>query len=113
MKEIKAIIHPHMVHKVVHALHELEHFPGFTLLDARGQGRGRGAGGAFVVTEDDIDYHRKTVMVVVCSDEIAATIADTIRETAHTGQRGDGIITVKNLEEVIRIRTGETGDIAV
>lgn len=38
MKEIKAIIHPHMVHKVVQALRELEHFPGFTLLDARGQG---------------------------------------------------------------------------
>jgi nitrogen regulatory protein PII len=113
MKEIKAIIHPHMVHKVVHALHELEHFPGFTLLDARGQGRGRGAGGAYVITEDDIDYHRKTVIVVVCADEIAATIADTIRETAHTGHKGDGIITVRNLEEVIRIRTGEKNDLAV
>ncbi|MFY9268559.1 MAG: P-II family nitrogen regulator, partial [Candidatus Manganitrophaceae bacterium] len=71
------------------------------------------AGGAFVVTEDDIDYHRKTVMVVVCSDEMAATIADSIRETARTGQRGDGIITVRDLEAVIRIRTGETGGIAV
>ena len=113
MKEIKAIIHPHMVHKVVRALHEMEHFPGFTLLDARGQGRGRGAGGAYVVTEDGIDYHRKTVIVVVCADEMAATLADTIRETAQTGQRGDGIITVRDLEEVIRIRTGEKGDTAV
>ncbi|SRR5579884_499835 len=113
MKEIKAIIHPHMVHKVVRALHALEHFPGFTLLDARGQGRGRGAGGAYVVTEDEIDYHRKTVMVVVCADEMAATLADTIRETAHTGQKGDGIITIRDLEEVIRIRTGEKGDTAV
>ena len=108
MKEIKAIIHPHMVHKVIHALHELEHFPGLTLFDARGEG-----GGAYVVTEDDIDYHRKTVIVVVCADEMAATLADTIRETAQTGQRGDGIITVRDLEEVIRIRTGEKGDTAV
>ena len=50
MKEIKAIIQPHMVSKVVRALHELPHFPGLTLFDARGQGRGRAAGGAFKVT---------------------------------------------------------------
>ncbi len=113
MKEIKAIIHPHMVQKVVHALRELDHFPGFTLLDARGQGRGRGAKGAYIVTEDDIDYHRKTIMVIVCADEIVSTITETIRKAAHTGHKGDGIITVRNLEEVIRIRTGEKGDIAV
>ena len=113
MKEITAIIHQHMANKVVHALHKLEHFPGFTLLDARGQGRGRGLGGAFVITEDEIDYHRKTVMGIVCSDEMVTTIVATIRETAHTGQRGDGIITVRNLTEVIRIRTGEKDDIAV
>ncbi|MEK6590330.1 MAG: P-II family nitrogen regulator [Nitrospinota bacterium] len=113
MKEIKAIIHPHMVSKVVRTLHEIEHFPGFTLLDARGQGRGRGAGGAYVVTEDDIDYHRKVVMVVVCSDEIAPTITETIRNAAHTGHKGDGIIIVGELAEVIRIRTGEQNDLAV
>lgn len=113
MKEIKAIIHPHMVHKVVHALHELEHFPGLTLLEGRGEGRGRGPGGAYVVLENDIDYHQKTVMVIVCSDERVATITETIQTAAHTGHPGDGIITVKDLEEVIRIRTGETGDIAV
>jgi nitrogen regulatory protein P-II 1 len=113
MKEIKAIIHPHMVSKVVLALHEIEHFPGFTLLDARGQGRGRGAGGAYVVTENDIDYHRKVVMVVVCSDEIAPTIAETIRNAAHTGHKGDGIIIVGELADVIRIRTGEQNDLAV
>lgn len=113
MKKIKAIIHPHMVSKVVGALHEIEHFPGVTLLDARGQGRGRGAGGAYVVTEDEIDYHRKVVVIVVCSDEIAPALTEAIRSAAHTGTKGDGIITVGNLSEVVRIRSGERNDLAV
>lgn len=113
MKEIKAIIQPHMVSKVVRALHELPHFPGLTVFDARGQGRGRGAGGAFKVTEDSIDYHRKTVLEIVCADEHAASIAETIRQHAHTGRTGDGIIIVTDLGEVIRIRTGEQQQQAV
>lgn len=113
MKEIKAIIQPHMVSKVVRALHELPHFPGLTLFDARGQGRGRGAGGAFKVTEDSIDYHRKTVLEIVCADELAASIAETIQRAAHTGHAGDGMILVTELPEVIRIRTGEKQQHAV
>ncbi|TAJ96825.1 MAG: P-II family nitrogen regulator [Candidatus Manganitrophaceae bacterium] len=113
MKEIKAIIHPHMVHKVVHALEALEHFPGFTLLDAQGQGRGRGTGGAYVVTEEDIGYHRKSVLVVVCSGELVEAIVETIRSAAHTGHKGDGIITVGELGQVVRIRSGEKNDLAV
>lgn len=107
MKEIKAIIQPHMVSKVVRALHELSHFPGLTISDARGQGRGRGAGGAFKVTEDSLDYHPRTVLDILCADELAANIVETIRQAAHTGHSGDGIITVTDLAEVIRIRTGE------
>ena len=113
MKEIKAILHPHMVSNVVRALHGLDHFPGFTLLDARGQGRGRGAGGSFKITEDEIDYHRKVVLLVICSDEIAGTVTETIQNAAHTGIKGDGIIVVSELTEVIRIRTGEGKDKAV
>lgn len=113
MKEIKAIIQPHMLSKVVRALHELPHFPGLTLSDARGQGRGRGAGGAFKITEDDIDYHRKVILEVVCADDLAANIAETIRQAAHTGNKGDGIIIINELREVIRIRTGEKQEQAV
>jgi nitrogen regulatory protein P-II 1 len=107
MKEIKAIIQPHMVSKVVRALHELPHFPGLTLLDALGQGRGRGAGGAFQVTEDNLDYQRKTVIEIVCTPELAGQIVEIIQRTAHTGHPGDGMILVTEIPEVIRIRTGE------
>ena len=107
MKEIKAILQPHIVTKVVHTLHALPHFPGLTLSDAHGQGRGRGAGGSFKLTEDEIDYHRKVILEVVCNDELAPGIAEAIRQAAHTGNQGDGIILVHELSEVIRIRTGE------
>lgn len=113
MKEIKAILQPHIVSRVVRALHELPHFPGLTLSDARGQGRGRGAGGSFKLTEDDIEYHRKVIMEVVCNDDLAAGIAETIRQLAHTGNKSDGIILISELCEVIRIRTGEKQQHAV
>jgi len=113
MKEIKAIIQPYIVSKVVRALHGLDHFPGFTLLDARGQGRGRGEGGSYKVTEEDIDYHRKVMIVVVCSDEFATIVTEAIQNAAHTGNKGDGIIIVSEVAEVIRIRTGEKRDRAL
>ena len=113
MKEIKAILQPHMLSRVVRALHALPHFPGFTVADARGQGRGRGAGGSFKITEDDIDYHRKVVLEIACSDDLASSIAETVRQAAHTGQQGDGLILIRDLEGVIRIRTGERQEQAV
>jgi nitrogen regulatory protein PII len=70
-------------------------------------------GGSYKVTEDDIDYHRKVILEVVCADDLAASIAETIRQAAHTGNMGDGIILVSELREVIRIRTGETQGKAV
>lgn len=113
MKEIRAIIQPHMISKVVRALHELPHFPGLTVFEARGQGRGRGAGGAFKITEDNLDYHRKTVVAIVCADELSVAITETIQQAAHTGHAGDGLITVTDLADVMRIRTGEKQQQAV
>ncbi len=60
MKKIKAIIQPHMVHKVMDALHGLTHFPGVTLSDCLGQGHGHGAGGQFVATERTIGFSKMT-----------------------------------------------------
>ena len=113
MKEIKAILQPHRVSSVVRALHALAHFPGLTISDARGQGRGRGEGGSFQMTEDEIDYHRRVILEVVCADDLAASIADTIRGAAHTGNKGDGIILIGEVQQVVRIRSGETQEHAV
>jgi nitrogen regulatory protein PII len=96
-----------MVSKVVRALHELEHFPGVTLSDVRGQGRGRGTGGSFKITEDSIDYHKKVLLQIYCTDELSQQIADVIQRTSHTGNSGDGIIVIGDVDQVIRIRTSE------
>ncbi len=108
MKEITAIIQPHTLSRVMHALHALPHFPGITVLDAHGQGRGRGAGGAFRPTEDNFTFHRKTVLIVTCAAGHVDQITATLVAAARTGNKGDGLITVKNVSRVIRIRTGET-----
>ena len=113
MKQITAIIQPHMLGKVEHALHALPHFPGFTLLRAKGHGRGRAAGHTYHPTEWDLDEHNKVALFILCSDEFAPPIVDAIRQGAHTGLPGDGIISVCEATEVVRIRTGERGDDAV
>ncbi len=108
MKEITAIIQPHTLSHVMHALHALPHFPGVTLLDAHGQGRGRGTGGAFRPSEDNFTFHKKTVLLVTCDAAHADSVVAAIAQAARTGNKGDGLITVKDVARVIRIRTGET-----
>lgn len=113
MKEIKASIQPHILGRVVQALHALPHFPGITILDAAGQGRGRGAGGAYRVTEEEIFFHQKKRIEVVCADEFVPAIVEAIRTAAHTGHAGDGLITVNDISQAVRIRTGEEADSAL
>jgi nitrogen regulatory protein P-II 1 len=113
MKQITAIIQPHMLAKVEHALHALPRFPGFTLLRAKGHGRGRATGHAWHPTEWDLDEHDKVALVIVCSDELAPQIVEAIRSNARTGLKGDGLIVVVEAAEVVRIGTGERGDDAV
>ena len=108
MNEITAIIQPHTLSRVMHALHGLPHFPGVTLLDAHGQGRGRGTGGAFRPTEDNFTFHKKAVLIITCEAAQADLIATTLVEAARTGNKGDGLVTIKDVARVIRIRTGET-----
>ena len=113
MKQITAIIQPHMLTKVEHALHALPRFPGLTLLGAQGLGRGRAPGHAYQPTEGDIDAHDKVAILILCSDEQAPVIVETGRQSARTGLQGDGIISVCEATEVVRIHTGERGDAAV
>ena len=113
MKQVKAIIQPHMTNKVLEALHELPHFPGLTIFEVSGQGRGCGPSGEYKPAVDDIYERKKRLIEIVCSDSAADQIADTIRVAAHTGRHGDGIIVITEIQEVIRIRTGEKHEGAV
>ncbi|MCK6478617.1 MAG: P-II family nitrogen regulator [Planctomycetaceae bacterium] len=113
MFRVRGVFQPHRLAEVVRALHALPHFPGFTVQDVRGQGRGRGAGGAFKVVEDEIDYHRKTAIEVVCAGSQTDAVVQAILRGAKTGHAGDGIVIVEPLARVVRIRTGEEGEGAV
>jgi nitrogen regulatory protein P-II 1 len=108
MKRIEAIIQPHKLSKVVTALHALPHFPGFTVLDAHGQGHGRGKGGIFAYdNKEGLLYHRRSVLFVLCEAEFAEAIVATIKAAAHTGRAGDGLISVVDVDTVVRIGNPE------
>lgn len=113
MKEIKAIIQPHMLGKVLAALHTVPHFPGVTVSDCQGQGRGRGVGGQFEATHETIFLAKKVKLEVFCSDTDCEELVGLIRKAAHTGNPGDGVIMVADLPRVVRVRSGQEHDQAV
>ncbi len=113
MKQITAVIRPHMLEKVEHALLGLAHFPGYTLLRGKGEGRGRAPGHAFRADAHGIHEHDRAILLIACSDELAPTIVETIRHAARTGHPGDGLVTVAEAVSVVRIRSGERDDAAL
>jgi nitrogen regulatory protein P-II 1 len=113
MKEIKAIIQPHMLPKVMNALHAVPHFPGATVSDCQGQGRGRGASSHFVATEETIFLAKKVKIEIFSSDDVCDELVGVIQASAHTGNPGDGVIIIVDLDRVVRIRTAEEQDDAV
>jgi nitrogen regulatory protein P-II 1 len=113
MKEVKAIIQPHMLAKVMEALHALPHFPGVTVSDCQGQGRGGGAGGQFEATQESVFLKKRTKLELFCTDAVCDDLVEVIQVAAHTGNAGDGVIMVADLPRVVRVRTGEEQDEAV
>jgi nitrogen regulatory protein P-II 1 len=113
MKEIKAIIQPHMLGKVMDALHGLAHFPGITVSDCLGQSRGRGDGGQYVATEQTIGFAKMTKLELLCTDAACDELVRVLQSAAHTGNPGDGVIMVADLARVVRIGTGQEQDQAV
>jgi nitrogen regulatory protein P-II 1 len=113
MKQVMAHIQPHMLDKVMDALHALPHFPGMTVSDCQGQGRGLGRGRQFQPTPQTVFFTKKVTLELICSDDTADDIVSTIARAAKTGHPGDGVITVADVARVVRIRTGEEGKGAV
>ena len=111
MKRIEGFIRAHRMPKVVAALHALPHFPGFTIVDCHGQGEGRGEGGHFVYDPDEgIQYHKSQIVIVICPDEEAQAIAETIARAGCTGETCDGLVAITDVPQVICAR--KSGGIA-
>ena len=108
MKKIEAVIKPFKLDEVKEALHDVG-VSGITVLEAKGFGRQKGHTELYRGAEYVVDFLPKVKVEVVLGDDAVEAAIDAIRNAAQTGRIGDGKIFVSNVEEVIRIRTGETG----
>ena len=104
MKEIKAIIQPFMLDKVVEALAEVPGFPGMTVTDIRGFGRQKG--GREEGSKAPFAFVSKVKIEVVVPDGLVETVVATLSEAARTGHAGDGKLFVYPVLSARRIRTG-------
>jgi nitrogen regulatory protein P-II 2 len=112
MKLITAIIKPFKSDDVREALSELG-VSGMTLTEVKGFGRQKGHTELYRGAEYVIDFLPKVKLEVAVEDGLADQAVEAICKAANTGQIGDGKIFVSNLEQSIRIRTGETGNEAL
>ncbi|MGB7343116.1 MAG: P-II family nitrogen regulator [Pirellulaceae bacterium] len=112
MKKVEAVVRHFKLEDVKNALTE-RGIQGMTVTEVRGFGRQKGHTEIYRGTEYAIDFVPKVKIEVVCTSDNLQTVIDTILQTAQTGQIGDGKIFVTNLEDSIRIRTGEHGEEAL
>jgi len=112
MKKIEAIIKPLKLNAVKESLHEIN-LSGMTIIDVKGFGRQKGQDGI----QDKIDYsdefHAKIKIEIIVEDKKAENAINAIKNAAYSGKIGDGKIFVSNIEQVLRIRTGEEGSEAI
>ena len=112
MKLVTAIIKPFKLDDVREALSEIG-VQGITVTEVKGFGRQKGHTELYRGAEYVVDFLPKVKLEVAVDDDMAEKVIDAITQVANTGKIGDGKIFVTPLEQVIRIRTGETGKDAV
>jgi nitrogen regulatory protein P-II 1 len=108
MKKIEAIIKPFKLDDVKEALSEIGIY-GMTVTEVNGYGRQKGHKEIYRGAEYVVDFVPKIKLEIVVSDERADETINTVRTAANSGKIGDGKIFVLPVEQVIRVRTGETG----
>jgi len=112
MKKIEAVIKPFKLDEVKEALQELG-VQGMTVLEAKGYGRQKGHTELYRGAEYVVDFLPKIKIEVVVADDQLAGSLEAIQTAARTGRIGDGKIFVSDVLDVIRIRTGENGALAI
>ena len=112
MKKVEAVIRHFKLEDIKNALTE-KGVSGMTISEVRGFGRQKGHTEMYRGTEYAVDFVPKVKLEVVCADGNLSVVLDSIMRSAQTGQIGDGKIFVTDLQNVIRIRTGEQGEDAL
>jgi nitrogen regulatory protein P-II 2 len=112
MKLVTAVVKPFRLDDVRNALAEVG-VQGMTVTEVKGFGRQRGHTELYRGAEYVVDFLPKVKLEVAVGDDLVERVIEAIIESAKTGKVGDGKIFVTDLEQVYRIRTGETGDQAI
>ena len=112
MKKIEAIIKPLKLPEVNEALHEIG-VSGMTVLDVKGFGRQRGQNGLIKEKEHNDEFRNKVKIEIIVENDNSKNAVKAIQKAAYSGKIGDGKIFISNIDQVIRIRTGEKGSDAV
>jgi nitrogen regulatory protein P-II 1 len=112
MKKIEAVIREEQLPLVRKALEDVG-YPGITITGVRGHGRQKGITQQWRGREFTVDLLPKAKLEMIVSDSDADRIVQTIAENARTGAVGDGKIWVSDISTIVRVRTGESGDVAI
>ena len=112
MKKIEAIVREEKVHEIRTAL-EKQGFLGITVYDVKGRGAQGGIALQWRVGEYRIELIPKKMMMMVVKDEECQKAVDLICKISKSGAAGDGKIIISPVDEIIRIRTGECGEVAI
>jgi nitrogen regulatory protein P-II 2 len=112
MKLVTAIVKPFKLDDVRSALSDVG-VQGVTVTEVKGFGRQKGHTELYRGAEYVVDFLPKVKLEIAVSDELVDVVIEAITSSANTGKIGDGKIFVANLEQIVRIRTGETGNDAV
>ena len=112
MKKIEAIIKPFKLDDVKDALHDVG-VSGITVTEVKGFGRQKGHTELYRGAEYVVDFLPKVKVEVIVADSLVERAIDSIVKAARTGKIGDGKIFITAVEQVVRIRTGESGEAAV
>jgi len=112
MKLVEAIVKPFKLDEIKEALTKVA-IQGMTVEEVKGFGRQKGHTELYRGAEYTVDFLPKVKIQILVPDDIAARVVEVITESARTGKIGDGKIFVTDVEEVIRIRTGEKGPDAI
>jgi len=112
MKKIESVVRPHLLDAVKSALQEAG-LLGMTITEVKGYGRQKGHTETYRGSEYKLEFVPKVKIEVVVPDEMVDHAIDAILRTAKTGKFGDGKIFILPVEEAIRVRTGEHGELAL
>ena len=112
MKKIEAIIKPFKVDEVKDELNKIGVL-GLTVSEVKGYGRQKGHTELYRGAEYAVDFLPKIKVELIIPDDIVDQVIEVIKTKAHTGRIGDGKIFISSVDEVVRIRTGETGKNAI